>query len=384
MSGHITSTSRGSRVGSSASSPSSTSRSTSTWRATPWQACTCTERSPGSRVRPAGRASSAARSAWSQPSRVSVVGADGSSVSLAGSATASARWSSRVSRPRLDSNGWRTTWWLSSASLSAAPRRPARSAQRAGDGCGSQTCTSRRVAQRREQVDLGHGEPGVAEQREPRRQVERLGILAQRLDRVPVALDRRRRRRPARPGDARARAARRGRRPGPTGAVGVAALGPVGDEEGRCPAYDAKSPASRRATEKRRPSRRSASSPVSPCPRCRARVAAHGSSRQASSTSRSGQASASGAHGSSSRAPVISATSEPGDRNSTAAQTPSPAGPAPSTCESRWLSHRSIPRAGTTTSSLANGSGSGAASNRPSPSASASARTARCRWRLTG
>ncbi len=46
MSGHITSTSRGSRVGSSASSPSSTSRSTSTCRARPWQACTCRLRSP--------------------------------------------------------------------------------------------------------------------------------------------------------------------------------------------------------------------------------------------------------------------------------------------------------------------------------------------------
>ncbi len=45
MSGHITRMSRGSRVGSSASRPSSTSRSTSTWRAGPWQLCTWTERS---------------------------------------------------------------------------------------------------------------------------------------------------------------------------------------------------------------------------------------------------------------------------------------------------------------------------------------------------
>ncbi len=40
-----TTMSRGSRVGSSASSPRSTSRSTSTWRCRPWQACTCTDRS---------------------------------------------------------------------------------------------------------------------------------------------------------------------------------------------------------------------------------------------------------------------------------------------------------------------------------------------------
>ncbi len=44
-SGHMTSTSRGSRVGSSASRPRITSRSTSTWRVRPWQACTWTLRS---------------------------------------------------------------------------------------------------------------------------------------------------------------------------------------------------------------------------------------------------------------------------------------------------------------------------------------------------
>ena len=51
MSGHITRMSRGSRVGSSWSRPTSTSRSTSTWRAAPWQACTCTDRSPAVRRR---------------------------------------------------------------------------------------------------------------------------------------------------------------------------------------------------------------------------------------------------------------------------------------------------------------------------------------------
>ena len=52
MSGHITRMSRGSSVGSSASRPSSTSRSTSIWRAGPWQLCTCTDRSSAASVRP--------------------------------------------------------------------------------------------------------------------------------------------------------------------------------------------------------------------------------------------------------------------------------------------------------------------------------------------
>ncbi len=46
MSGHITTMSRSSRVGSSSSIPSSSSRSTSTWRCRPWHACTCSDRSP--------------------------------------------------------------------------------------------------------------------------------------------------------------------------------------------------------------------------------------------------------------------------------------------------------------------------------------------------
>ena len=167
---------------------------------------------PGRGVRPAGRGSSAERSAWSHPSNVSGGAASGSSVSVAGSASASAAWSSRVSRPRLDSNGWRTAWWLSSAARSTAPRRPPSAAQSAGDGCGSQMWTSRSAGQGGEQVDLGHRQPGVAEQREPRREVERLGVLAQPSRRcaggVRPATGRRRGRRVG----ARARAARPGRR----------------------------------------------------------------------------------------------------------------------------------------------------------------------------
>ena len=69
MSGHITRMSRGSRVGSSASRPSSTSRSTSTCRAAPWHACTCTLRSSAASARRPGRRALVARSCWSQPSR---------------------------------------------------------------------------------------------------------------------------------------------------------------------------------------------------------------------------------------------------------------------------------------------------------------------------
>ena len=72
----------------------------------------------------------------------------------------------------------------------------------------------------------------------------------------------------------------------------------------------------------------------------------------------------SGAHGSSSVVPVISAISECGFLNSTPAHTPSAPAPRPRTCDNRWLSHRSTPRAGTRTSSEANGSGSGCGEER--------------------
>ena len=73
---------------------------------------------------------------------------------------------------------------------------------------------------------------------------------------------------------------------------------------------------------------------------------------------------ASGDHGSSSAVPVISAISECGLRNATPAQTPSAPSPRPRMCESRWLSHRSTPFAGTMTSSSAKGSASGVGQQR--------------------
>ena len=74
MSGHITRMSRGSSVGSSWSRPTSTSRSTSTCRDGPWQACTWRLRSAGSWRRPARSSTAGAwlarRSCWSSPRRV--------------------------------------------------------------------------------------------------------------------------------------------------------------------------------------------------------------------------------------------------------------------------------------------------------------------------
>ena len=108
MSGHITRMSRGSSVGSSSRRPSSTSRSTSTWRAAPWQLCTCTDRSAGVERRPAGRTALARRSDCSQPSIVSgavgltvvVVGrVDGGEAALAARGRRGPGWPAAGGRP---------------------------------------------------------------------------------------------------------------------------------------------------------------------------------------------------------------------------------------------------------------------------------------------
>ena len=54
-------------------------------------------------------------------------------------------------------------------------------------------------------------------------------------------------------------------------------------------------------------------------------------------------------------------------------------GDVPSTCDSRWVTHRSTPLAGTATTSGANGSAGGSRSTSASPSTSRSARSDRCR-----
>ncbi len=145
MSGHITRMSRGSRVGSSASRPSSTSRSTSIWRAAPWQLCTCTLRSSRRWARPSGRTVLAAMSDCSQPSRVSGRGGAGRYSSVA-AAAGRLRCSSRRSRPRVASAGCPTWRWLVSARRGIGPCSPASRAHRSSLGCGSHRCRSWWVA----------------------------------------------------------------------------------------------------------------------------------------------------------------------------------------------------------------------------------------------
>ena len=155
MSGHMTRMSRGSRVGSSSSRPTRTSRSTSTCRAGPWHAWTWTLRSSAARRRPARSpavgAALARRSDCSQPSRVWSLPCPSAGVSRLGAGAprtsttrgSRVRRSSRLSRPREASRGWPTRAADSSPVRMTGPPSPARASHSAGDGCGSQRWTSR-------------------------------------------------------------------------------------------------------------------------------------------------------------------------------------------------------------------------------------------------
>ncbi len=147
MSGHITRMSRGSSVGSSWRSPTSTSRSTSIWRAAPWHACTWRLRSSVATTREARSSAVGAwlsrRSCWSQPSRV------------VGSTTVIPPLSDRSWRRAAcgAARGSRDRARRAAGGRPARPRRrrpvgrrrrgPTSASQSAGDGCGSQRCTSR-------------------------------------------------------------------------------------------------------------------------------------------------------------------------------------------------------------------------------------------------
>ena len=111
-------------------------------------------------------------------------------------------------------------------------------------------------------------------------------------------------------------------------------------------------------------------------------MAHQGSPRLSSIVASSGQTRWSGSQGSSRSRSSSIETSECGLRNRTPAHTPSPPrDPTPSRWLSRWVSQRSTPFAGTTTTSSANGSSRGVATSSPSASASWSVRGARWRWR---
>ncbi len=240
MSGHITRMSRGSSVGSSCSSPTSTSRSTSTWRAAPWHACTWTDRSSASWTRAARVSASgwalARRSDWSQDRRVVVT--------LLGCGDFEARrWRSSHLNQRSER----------SAELAAVAAQGGE--QRVLDlrggvvvGAGDDATQAGQVvpqlrrrlrqpdvyvaglAQRPQQLDLGHREAGVAEQRQPGRELEPLPSRAQARDGLGVAEVRRRlghprHQPPPQLGLPQQVVVERG-----PGAVGVAALAPVGDQ----------------------------------------------------------------------------------------------------------------------------------------------------------
>ena len=146
MSGHMTRMSRGSSVGSSASRPSSTSRSTSIWRAGPWQLCTCTERSSASQ-RSAFAPNGVGGDVGLQPAqqRVGAVVGRPRYSSVCGSA-GRLRCSSRRSRPRVASSGWPTSRWLVSSRRGIWPWTSASDCHRSSLGCGSHRCRSWWVA----------------------------------------------------------------------------------------------------------------------------------------------------------------------------------------------------------------------------------------------
>ena len=384
MSGQVTSTSRGSSVGSSASSPSSTSRSTSTWRAGPWQACTCTLRSSVRSTRPGSPTALAATSDWSQPSRVSGRAAVGGLVGRLAARRPAACARARGRRGR----GWRAAgarprWEVASGRGTAV--RSSSADQSAAEGCGNQRWTSRcsPSAARSSASVTGTRVWPNSESRSGRSLAagSSRSARAPRGGAAPATPPA-----PRPPGGATARPATPGRPAAHhplTGPVGVtpglpagqqrrALLGVVG-EQAREAARHGVPPAAAQVALLAAPA-------VAEVGTQRAH---QGSPRLASTTPSSGQTSASGAHGSSSGRARTSATSDRGERNSTPAQTPSSPTPAPRRCESRWLSQRSTPLAGTITSSEANGSASGLPSRSARPSTSRSARSARCTLNAT-
>ena len=140
MSGHITITSRGSSVGSSASSCRIASRSTSTWRARPWQEWTCTLRSGSS---DGSGAASSRTAAWMRASSVPVAGTLVCRWSARGCALASTSWSSRESWPQDASSGLRGIVAVSSWLRRVTGGWSASRSQRAGEGCSRKRWTSR-------------------------------------------------------------------------------------------------------------------------------------------------------------------------------------------------------------------------------------------------
>ena len=181
MSGHITITSRGSSVGSSASSCRIASRSTSTWRARPWQECTWTLRSGSS---DGSGAASSRTAAWMRASSVPVAGSFGCRWSTRGCAWASTSCSSRESWPQDASSGLRGSVAVGSSARRATggwPREPLPERRR---GVQQEEVDVAVLGQRLEHGQTAGGQPRQPEQGEARRQVGELRLRAQARARV--------------------------------------------------------------------------------------------------------------------------------------------------------------------------------------------------------
>ena len=114
----------------------------------------------------------ARRSCWSQPSNVPADGG-GAAAGLLGRSP-SVRRSSRASRPSELSSGCPTTAADVSTARGTWPSRAAgaSASQSAVEACGSHRCTSRSSPRAVSSDDLGLRQAGVAEEGQPRRQVE--------------------------------------------------------------------------------------------------------------------------------------------------------------------------------------------------------------------
>ena len=188
MSGHITITSRGSSVGSSASRCRIASRSTSTWRARPWQACTWMLRSASS-SRSSGRPGSGGPATGGRRARrpgcaraASPVGG-GDRVVVVGVRRRAGEHELQLARV-LPPGGEqpvgreRARRRRRRGGRSAAP--PATRSHSAGEGCSRNRWTSRWRAERPQHLQPAGGQPRQAEERQARRgSVDEPRLLAQ-------------------------------------------------------------------------------------------------------------------------------------------------------------------------------------------------------------
>ena len=366
MSGHITITSRGSSVGSSASRCRIASRRTSTWRARPWQEWTCTLRSSGVA---GGAASGGAVRAHvgldAREQRVRRGARPGGGGRRGSPAPASTSCSSRdVLAPGGEQpvGGQRRGRVVARAGRPAAARgRAATRSHSARRRVQQRTVDVARGGERAQHVEVAGGQPREAEQRDPRRAGRRAPARSRRRAHAPAS-------RSAGPASRSASRRRRhssacqrgvGRdagvvagRPradhlGPVQRVAVEQVGEVADgrEAPRPPSASARRPGARPA--------RAATAP--PGTRRRPRAAARPPARAATGRRR-------GRSRTPPRPRRRRAGAATGSRRSRRRRRAAPAARA-EPADSRCVSQRSMPRVGTATTSGANGSASGSASS---------------------